>query len=483
MSIKYQDPDLDLVIKEQSTDPESVSNWPEAPADSPEAKTSWRLSDLYADIAKYRTLPTSRYTDPATMAEEWDKLWTKTWLFAGVESDVKEPGDWFRFDIARESLIVARTETGAIKAFYNACKHRGTRLVETDFGRGASGFACPFHGWKFGLDGRNVRVTDRDTFEDSALCGSIDIETVRCESFGGLIFVNLNTAGDAATKSLKEFLGSDMINMLLPYQTDKMFVAKDASYVMPANWKTTSDAFQEIYHTQATHPQFKDVVDDYFVQFDHYENGHNRMLVPFMKVSHRMSDRESLNPMFEFSLEEAGVDPSTVKGGPEEARKAVQQAKRSLDNKYGLDYSGFTDNQLTDDWNISVFPHITFNAHPEGFLIQRFRPHETDIDKCYYDVIIVIRKMREGCLPPAYMGIGPEADLSGKVRPARLYLTDDTVHEIGEALMQDVSNLGRVQAGLYSRGMEGKVRFSEHERRIQQFYAEMDLYLEANKSV
>jgi hypothetical protein len=79
------------------------------------------------------------------------------------------------------------------------------------------------------------------------------------------------------------------------------------------------------------------------------------------------------------------------------------------------------------------------------------------------------------------MGVEPEVDTSGHTRPARIYVQPDESHRLGEALDQDVANLPRVQAGLYSKGVKGMVRFAEHERRIQQFYAEFDLYLKGPK--
>ena len=73
-------------------------------------------------------IPVDRYTDPAFLKLEDEHIWSKTWLLAGAECDVAEPGDYFVFENLRESILVTRAEDGAIHAFYNVCQHRGNQL-------------------------------------------------------------------------------------------------------------------------------------------------------------------------------------------------------------------------------------------------------------------------------------------------------------------------------------------------------------------
>ena len=139
----------------------------------------------------------------------------------------------------------------------------------------------------------------------------------------------------------------------------------------------------------------------------------------------------------------------------------------------------FTDNQLTDDWNPSLFPNVTLNMHPEGILLQRFRPHPTDPEKGYHDVIVLSAKLGEGRRPPAYMGVEDHVDVSGETRPARRHTTADDPQG-GEVIEQDIANMTTMQRGMHSRGIE-RIEFTEQERRIQQFLAELDLYLTGRK--
>jgi len=463
----------DRPIKEPLVDPESFLLEPGTVTADYEAKSPWRLDQLHPDIADYRTAQTSRFIASAAKAQEEDKLWNKAWLIAGVASDIVQPGDWFRFDIGPQSIIIVRSKPDEVNAFYNVCKHRGNELVQEDFGNGATSFTCILHSWRFNLKGKNVRVTDRETFREEALCQNLDLTPVQVRVWGGLVFVNL----DADPVPFEDYY-ADVMPMLASYRMDEMFVVKDLSVEVPANWKTMYSVFNENYHAHATHPQIKPYVDDYFIQYDFYRHGHNRNLFPVAAVSPRWPDGRFINMGLAYMMQEAGVKTSGFKGDARHVRRAIQAAKRQPDNAYGLDFSGFTDNQLTDDWNPSIFPNVTMNMHPEGVLIQRFRPHPIDPERGYHDVIVLSARLVEGRRPPAYMGVEEDVDVSGTVRPARRRTTHENPQG-GEVLEQDIANMVTLQRGMHSRGLNGTIVFSEQERRIQHFLAELDRYLNA----
>ena len=127
----------------------------------------------------------NRYFDPRYKDAEWDRLWTKTWLLACPSSDIREDGDFAKFDIGIESFIIVRQEDGSVKAHLNVCPHRGSQIVMSDLGS-QERFTCPFHNWQFGLDGTNQKVTDRETFHPDVLCHDINLTSVRCEEVAGL---------------------------------------------------------------------------------------------------------------------------------------------------------------------------------------------------------------------------------------------------------------------------------------------------------
>lgn len=465
----------DRPIKDPLADPESLLLEPgEVTADF-EAKSPYRLNQIYPNIADYRTAKTSRFFDPALKAAEEEKMWSKAWLLAGIASDVANVGDWFKFDIGPQSIIVARAKEDEVHAYYNACKHRGNELVQEEFGHGASSFTCIMHSWRYNLKGKNVRVTDRETFSEEALCQNLDLTPVHVRVWGGLVFVNMA----ADPMPFEEYFG-DVLDMLASYRMEEMFIVKDLTIDVPANWKTMYSVFNENYHAHATHPQIKPYVDDYNVQYDYYRHGHNRNLFPVAAVSPRWPDGRFINAGLAFFMQEAGLKPVGFKGDARHVRRAIQQAKRKPDNTYGMDFSGFTDNQLTDDWNPSLFPNVTLNMHPEGILLQRFRPHPSDPERGYHDVFVLSARLAEGRRPPAYMGVEPDVDVSGKVRPARRHTTH-LDPQGGEVVEQDIANMVTLQRGMHSHGLNGTIVYSEQEGRIQQFLAELDLYLDDKK--
>jgi len=450
--------------------PGEFSITPDAPAGSHDVKSP-PLHALYPERDEYLTVPPDIYYSHERMRTEWEKLWTRTWTCAGRISDIPRVGDWFKYDLGRESFIVVRTEPGKVEAFYNVCTHRGNRVVHGDFGN-TDRFTCSFHGWQWRPNGQVLAITDVSTFRPEALRDRLNLKPVRCELWAGFIFINM----DLQARPLSEFL-SDLPELMDAYHMEEMHVVKDVVIELDANWKVVLEAFLESYHLQETHPQAKPFVDDVEYQIDFYRNGHGRLQTAIGYPSPRCDDRSTLPPGLAFMLMEAGVDPAAYASRAMDVRAALLAAKRNPANPYGLDYSAFTDSQVTDDWNYSVFPNMTFNTHPEGVLVMRFLPHPTDPEKSYYHTWVISRKLKAGVRPPAYMGVEPEVDISGDTRPARRY-NNKFKAELGEVLEQDVSNVEAVQRGLRSRVFE-RNRYSEQEQRIIQFHAEVERYFKA----
>jgi len=443
-------------------------------------QTGWALNDRAAPDAYEAKAPyvdngtglldPTRYYDPAFMRKEMDDLWPKAWLIAGRESDVPQVGDYFKFDVGSDSIIVVRSTKGNIRAFHNVCQHRGTRIVTNDFGN-ASKFRCMFHSWAWTIDGAISEVTDRETYRPEVLSGSLDLPQVRCATWGGWVFICM----DDQTPSLETFL--DVLpTHLAAYQFDKMVVVKDVEVVWPVNWKTALDAFLESYHVHAVHPEILPFYDDYFQQWDLYGHGMSRMLMMFAAVSPRHPDQETVNDVLGAMLREVGIDPAHFKGNAADVRKAIQHAKMAKKDRLSVSIDGYVPNQLTDDWAYHVFPNVTLNIHPEGALVQRFRPHPTDPEQFIYDVTVLVHPITDPSVRlPAYMGVPDGTDCSGATRPDRRYLTRGD-GGLGHVLEQDSMLVPWVQRGVRSRGFKG-ARLSEQEQRVRHYHREIDRYL------
>ena len=420
-------------------------------------------------------LSPARYTDPAYARAEWDRVFTKTWLLAGVVSDIPEDGDFLRFDIGTESFLIVRDEDGSIKAHYNVCPHRGSMLAIVDFGS-VSKFTCPFHSWQFNLDGTNAKVTDKETFHPDVLCHGTDLTSVRCEEVAGLIFISMNPD----VPPLREYLGI-VADYLTLYDIPSMNVVQHKRSDWAANWKGGVDAFYEIYHLHSVHPQTQGVMDDR-TQIDLYPNGISRQFVPFAQPSPRFPDQDSINPGIAMMLQDAGLDPESYPGSAQESRAALQQAKRARSAQYGLGYEKFSDSQLSDSVIFGLFPNVQIGCHPEAVFIHRFLPHATDPERFTYDTMILFKHEDiPGYGAPGWMGLAEGTDTTGETRPEIEHTGLGEPPRLGQVLDQDSELLPYVQMGARSRGFRGPL-WSEQEARLRHFHVELDRYMDGTKS-
>ena len=209
-----------------------------------------------ATIADGRTIPFDWYSDPAVLRLERERIFRRTWQYAGRTDQVAEPGSFFTCDLAGIPIVVVRDEQDGLRAFLNVCRHRGSLVCEGE-GKRAS-LQCPYHAWTYGLDGslraapRSERVPD---FEKERL----GLVAVAVDSWGPFVFVN----PDAEAEPLAETLGE------LPALVDASgvdlgslrFLKRASGDEYAANWKVCSENFLECYHCQVAHPDFSKVVD------------------------------------------------------------------------------------------------------------------------------------------------------------------------------------------------------------------------------
>lgn len=416
-----------------------------------------------------------RYYSAGFMAREWDCMWTRSWLIAGIETDIPEPGDYSVFRLGRESILIVRQDDKSVKAMYNVCAHRGNPIVQNDRGS-VMRFTCAFHSWQYGLDGHCTKITDKETFNPELVKQSPALKAVHCETFAGLVFINL----DANPPPLKDRFGLPE-GYLENYQLDKMHCVRHVVSEWAANWKTGVDAFYETYHLHAVHPETQDVMDDRAVQLDLYPQGGSRMLVPIGVKTQRQADQESMNPSLQYMLSEASIDIAAFAGTARDVRASIAAAKRKRSTKLGLGYERFTDGQLTDSWATGIFPNVQIGLHPEGAFLMRFMPHPTDPEKFYYDTMTLVQPVDDPEYSvPGWMGLPEGIDTSGEVRPDTEYIPVGEPPNLGQVLDQDSELLPRVQQGLRSKGFGGAV-WGEQEQRLRHFHKELDRYLAGEK--
>ena len=417
---------------------------------------------------------TERYYTRAFMEKEWERLWPRTWLIAGVSSDLPQVGDYFLFDIGHESIIVVRTPEG-IRAHYNVCSHRGSRLVRTERGSRMR-FICPFHSWKYDLSGNLLSITDRETFREEVVCHEPGLVSLACREHAGIVFVSMRED----PPPLEEWLGLPE-GYLEAYRIDRMKVVRHVRTEWKANWKIGVEAFYETYHLHSVHPETRGVMADLDVQCDLYPNGASRMIVPIGRMTPRLADQDSLNDGLRHMLASVGIDPATYTGSARDVRADIQKAKRERAAALGMDYSGFVDGQLTDSWATGIFPNVQIGCHPEGVFLMRFLPHESDPERFWYDTMTLVAPCdHPDYTVPDWMGLPEGTDTSGRTRPACEVFRAGEDGNLGLVLSQDSELLPVVQKGMRSRGFRHQL-WGEQEQRLRHFHAELGRYLAGEK--
>ncbi len=418
-------------------------------------------------------IPVDRYTDPAYMALEDEKIWSKTWLLAGACCDVEKPGDYFVFEIMRESILVTHADDGQLYAFYNVCQHRGNRLRGQGCGF-SERLACAFHGWEWRLDGSLHHVPEAHDFPQGTPAEELALPQLRCQVWGGFVWVSM----DPDIESLEEYLGV-IPDHLAPYEFEKHVLVADETIEWNCNWKTSVDIFSETYHVRGVHPESEFIADDVNVQMDVY-GPHSRFIAPmYIPSPRKIGPDKALNEIMVDYLKSEGFPVEDFTGDVTTLRSAVASHKRSMTNDNGLDFSKLTDDQLTADYHYNIFPNVTFNLFGEQMWMFRHRPHPTDPNKMYFDRMIFNRV--------------PEGEVSAEAKAGAV----DLFVELGEGqvegrpehdfyrygekssgllLDQDASCLAGVQQGLHSRGTKG-FWISRHEIRIRNFHHWWEKYV------
>ena len=209
--------------------------------------TAWIDALIEAQRSRH-SLDQAFYTHPAIFERDRERIFRNHWILAGHASQIPEAGDYRLFEFAGESIILVRDAAGGIRAHYNVCRHRGSRILHEPAGRARS-LTCRYHGWTYAADG-SLQVAPRmpEDFRPAAH----GLKPCALRIVEGLIFVSL---AEAPGPDL-----ADVVTGLEPYLRlhgiAAACVAHQASYPVHANWKLTVENYLECYHCKPAHPQY-----------------------------------------------------------------------------------------------------------------------------------------------------------------------------------------------------------------------------------
>jgi Rieske 2Fe-2S family protein len=199
-------------------------------------------------VTQRLTLPSWYYTSPAVFARERERLFADGWVSVGRTEDVATPGQYVVREVAGESVIVTAGAEGGPAAFFNVCRHRGTRLCAEASGRFTERIQCPYHAWTYALDGRLLAAPHMDGAEGFRK-EDWSLHAVAVDSWDGHLFVNLSgTAPRLASR-----LGT-LPSTLAAWDMPRLRRAYGVTYEVAANWKLIVSNYSECLHCPVIHP-------------------------------------------------------------------------------------------------------------------------------------------------------------------------------------------------------------------------------------
>lgn len=199
------------------------------------------------------TLPARYYTDPEIFREEMERFFCGMWVCVGRSAQIPHAGDYFVREVAGESIIVTRDERGAIQAFFNVCRHRGTRICASAEGHFAGRIQCGYHGWTYGLDGRLIGAPH---MHEGFCREEYPLNRVQIGEWDGLVFANLSERPEALLKQL-----SDLPEKLANWGMADLRLYQRIEYTVNANWKLIVLNYNECLHCPVLHPALSAITD------------------------------------------------------------------------------------------------------------------------------------------------------------------------------------------------------------------------------
>ncbi len=428
----------------------------------------WVTSESYEFLGD-EDVTKDRYIDPEFAQREYERLWTRTWQFACREEHIPEVGDYYVYDIGRQSFIITRVAEDKISAYYNACLHRGTKLRASGSEGSTSEFQCSFHGWTWNLDGTNKEIlcpwdfphVDRE---------KLTLPQAKVEVLGGFVFINM----DQNAPSLAEYFGPEAMKHFTSWGLENRYVYLHVTKRIPCNWKLNIEAFMEAYHVRDTHPQVCVSNGDINSQYDIYGEHVNRFISTLGVVSpHFAGEYSEQDVLDQFTIGDADALGEGKRVLPEggTARQAMADMFRGMfEQATNTDLSSVSDAELLDCFSYTLFPNTFLFPGISLPMVYRFRPDPKDHRVSLYEVFFLRPVPKDGKRPYPAQPI--------HLRDEQSFTEAEGMPPgFGAILDQDTDNLVLQQEGLEASAKRGLTLGNYQEIRIRHFEHAVDKYV------
>lgn len=404
-------------------------------------------------------IPAERYYSPAFAQLEARELWPKVWQFACWGQDIPHAGDIHVYRILDRSVLIVRQRDGGVKAFVNACLHRGRELCE-EHGHRAE-LKCPYHFFTWGLEG-NLKWTPSKWDFPQVEEGAFRLPEVRVAEWNGFLFVNF----DKDAPDLATHMGARWHEHWASWDFSKRYKAAHVQKKVRCNWKTGQDAFIEGFHAFASHSQGAALNPDDCGQVDIFDDAPNmsRMQIVLGYPSPRLDPPPAPEETFAMFLygfmpELAGTPEGEIQPGEDSRDAGARIVRQAYSKRWGVDMSGVSTAETLDAISYFMFPNFMpwgGFAYP---LVYRFLPGDSP-DSCIWDVMLF--HPFEGERPPSCETVTLDYDDS--------LMEQTQLGGLALVLHQDDVQLPAVQRGMKNL-TDGKLVLTEYqELRIRHFH-------------
>ena len=308
-----------------------------------------------------KSLAQHYFVSPEIFAQEQKEIFSKQWVLVGHQNQIANAGDYFTTEVGGESLIIVRDKRGAIRGFYNVCRHRGSRLIENRNGQSAA-IQCPYHAWTYALDGRLIGAPHMDEVSGFDKT-DYSLHTVNLSLWEGFIFVNL---ADASTsRSNRDYISLDkwfapLAGKFSPWNLSALRSAKRIEYDVRANWKLIFENYSECYHCLGVHPELSKISPSDSAENDLTEG-------PFLGGFMRIAKGKSL----------------TMSG-----------------NACALPIGCFGEHDFHFVFYYSIFPNMLLSLHPDYVMVHQLRSQSSERTLVFCDWLFNPEAFKRGDFGP-----------------------------------------------------------------------------------
>lgn len=411
-------------------------------------------------------IPYTNYTDPDFAAAEFAHLWPKVWQWACHVDHIREPGDYHVYKIGHLEALIVRTDAGEIKAYYNACMHRGTALKPAETCGFSKDLRCPFHGWTWSLDGQLVDLPGAWDFPH------VDEQSHRLPEmpvgvWGGFVFVNF----DPDAEPLEDYLG------VLPrhwadWGLEDRYIETHVRKRLPCNWKAAAEAFLEAYHVRETHAG-GGLGTEVTTAYDIFEPNVTRFIHTTGLNSPLRQPPATEQELFAHMTRNlrAGQAPLELPEGVRARDFYAKYVQEQYSEQYGRDFSGLSESMTLDSIEYFLFPNMFFFPGLQLPMVYRFRPDPDDPDVSYFDLLMMRYRPLDGDAPEPPEVIEIDVDDS--------YTIAEGLGGLGRVYDQDTANMAAQTRGFKASIKRGQTLGNYQEVRARHLHKRVNDYLSA----